>query len=89
MLPKSSSDSLFSKLDDFFVKENVVYKDVSNCLQIFLKISSKPNSASQPNYDRTVLLFPPPMREKDTSALRGMFQYSSLVNKPLDQCNER
>ena len=37
-------------------------------------------------YDGTLLLFSRPMRDKDTSALREMFQYSSLVNKLLDQC---
>ena len=26
------------------------------------------------------------MRDKDTSAMREIFQYSSLVKKPLDQC---
>ena len=26
------------------------------------------------------------MRDKDKSALREMFQYPSLVKKPLDQC---
>ena len=36
-------------------------------------------------YDRTLLLFSRPMRDKDTSALREMFQYSSLAEKPLDQ----
>ena len=36
-------------------------------------------------YDRTLLLFSRPMRDKDTSALRDMFQYSSLVKKSLNQ----
>ena len=36
-------------------------------------------------YDRTLLLFSRPMRYKDTSALREMFQYFSLAEKPLDQ----
>ena len=36
--------------------------------------------------DRTLLLFSQPMRDKDASALREMFQYSSLVKKPLDRC---
>ena len=31
------------------------------------------------------LLFSPPMRDKITYALREMFQYSSLAEKPLDQ----
>ena len=38
-----------------------------------------------PYYDGTMLLFSPPMRDKDTYALREMFQYSSLAEKPLDQ----
>ena len=32
-----------------------------------------------------MLLLTRPMRDKDTSALREMFQYSSLAEKPLDQ----
>ena len=36
-------------------------------------------------YDRTLLLFSRPMRDNDTSALREMFQYSSLAEKPPDQ----
>ena len=36
-------------------------------------------------YDRTLLFFSRPMRDKDTSALREVFQYSSLAAKPLDQ----
>ena len=46
---------------------------------------TKPNSAFYLHYDRTLLLFSPPMRDKDTSALREIFQYSSLVEKPFDQ----
>ena len=34
----------------------------------------------------TLLLFSRSMRDKDTSALREVFQHSSLVKKPLDQC---
>ena len=33
------------------------------------------------------LLFSWPMRDRDTSALSEMFQYSTLVEKPLDQCD--
>ena len=33
-----------------------------------------------------MLLFSRPMSNKDISAFREMFQYSSLVKKPLDQC---
>ena len=33
------------------------------------------------------LLFSRPMRDRDTSALSEMFQYSTLVEKPLEQCN--
>ena len=40
---------------------------------------SKPNSAFHLYYDRTLLLFSRPMRDKDTSALREMFQYSSSL----------
>ena len=36
-------------------------------------------------FNRTLLLFSRPMRDKDTSALREMFQYSSLAKKPFDQ----
>ena len=36
-------------------------------------------------YDRTLLLFSRPMRDKDTSALKEMFQYSSLAEKPFDR----
>ena len=43
------------------------------------------NKSFQPYFDRTLLLFSPPMRDKDTYALREMFQYSSLAEKPLDQ----
>ena len=43
------------------------------------------NSAVYLYYDRTLFLFTRPMRDKDTSALREMFQYSSLAEKPLDQ----
>ena len=52
-------------------------------LHLFL---TKPNSAFCPYYDRTLLLFSPSMRDKDTYALREMFQYSSaLAEKPYDQ----
>ena len=55
--------------------------------QIFgnLDLSGKrgENKSFEPNhsafylyYDRTLLLFSRPMRDKDTSALREMFQYS-------------
>ena len=36
-------------------------------------------------FDKTLLLFSRPMRNKDTSALREMFQYSSLDLLPLYQ----
>ena len=48
-------------------------------------ILNKPNSAFYLYQDRTLLLFSRPMRDKDTSALREMFQYSSLAEKPFDQ----
>ena len=48
-------------------------------------ILTKPNSAFYLYYDRTLLLFSRPMRYKGTSALREIFQYSSLAEKPFDQ----
>ena len=48
-------------------------------------ILTKLSSAFYLYYDRTLLLFSRPMRDKDTSALREIFQYSSLAEKPFDQ----
>ena len=63
-------------------------KETMNFLQIVMKIIhlTKPISALFLYYDGTLLLFSRSMRDKDTSALREMFQYSSLVKKPLAQC---
>ena len=51
-----------------------------------LSEESDENKSFLPYHDRTLLLFSPPMRDKDTNSLREMFQYSSLAGKPLDQC---
>ena len=48
-------------------------------------IITKPNNDFYLYYDRTLLLFSRPMRDKDTYAFREMFQYISLAEKPLDQ----
>ena len=59
-----------------------------NSLQNMVRIkvySAKPNRVFYLYHDRTLLLFFRPMRNKDTSALREIFQYSSLAEKPLDQ----
>ena len=64
-------------------------KDTINCTEKAMKtqvILTKPNNAFYLYYDRSLLLFSRPMRNKDTSALREMFKYSSLVKKPIDQC---
>ena len=47
------------------------------------------NSAFYLYYDRTRLLFSRPMRVKDTSALREMFQHNSLVraSRPMPNSN--
>ena len=52
-----------------------------------MKISqfNQRNSAFYPYYDRTLLLFSRPIRDKDTSDLREMFQYSSLAEKSFNQ----
>ena len=44
-----------------------------------LVIWTKPNSAFYLYYDKALLLFSRPMRVKDTSALREIFQHYSLV----------
>ena len=51
-------------------------KDTINCPEKLMKISHF-NQTFYLQYDRTLLLFSRPMRGKDTSALREMFQYSS------------
>ena len=63
---------------------NRVGKDTSNCLEKVKKMSHL-NQTKYLNYDRTLFHSSRPMRDKDTSALREMFQYSSLAEKPLDQ----
>ena len=45
----------------------------------------KPIKISHFNRTRTLLLFSLPMRDKDTSALRKIFQCSSLAKKPFHQ----
>ena len=44
-----------------------------------VQISNQTKRALFPYYARTLLLFSRPMRDKDTSALMEIFQYSSSV----------
>ena len=64
----------------------VVARAVSRKTPIYF-ILTKQNRAFHPYYDRTQLLFSQLMRDQDTSTLREMFQFSSLVKNPLDQCS--
>ena len=80
---------LFIKMVKVF--KSVKGKDTSNCLEKVMKIShlNQTNSAFYLYYDRTLLLFSRPMRVKDTSALREMFQHNSLVraSRPMPNSN--
>ena len=78
---------ILKEQNNFVITSHIHDEDTSNfpkwCKEVNL---TKPNSAFHPYYHRNLLLFSQPMRDKDTSALREIFQYSSLVKKPLDQC---
>ena len=54
-----------------------------------MKAMTKPNSAFYLYYDRALPLFSRPMRVKDTSALREMFQHYSLVRSLSTNARQR
>ena len=68
-----------------YVLSHKIWKNTSNFFQIFMKIIHF--NQTQQRYSsllwdyRTVLLFSWPIRDSDTSALKEIFQYSSLVKK--------
>ena len=77
---------ILKEQNNFVITSHIHDEDTSNfpkwCKEVNL---TKPNSAFHPYYHRNLLLFSRPMRDKDTSALREKFQYSSLAEKPFNQ----
>ena len=77
---------ILKEQNNFVITSHIHDEDTSNfpkwCKEVNL---TKPNSAFHPYYHRNLLLFSRPMRDKDTSALREIFQYLSLVKRLLDR----